>query len=432
MRKLTPCKLKKILFESIDQLLENKDKYLTNPRTDFSRTQKISFRDTMLFPMIAANESTSVEMLDFFSSSKLPTQAAMSYRRDQVNTDAFKTLFTSFTARLPQKKTFRGMHLIACDGTRLNTPYDPSNQESFVKCIKNRKGFNQYHLVTCYDVLNEVFTDAVIQGYHSMNENLAFTTMMERLPNNTNMLFTADRGFSSYNVIAHAINGGHHFLIRTTAAMAKNIFRDTNKVFESDFFDIEDDIYVGRVRTNQFLSLDNYHYVSKYQPYDYIAPKSKEIDCFHLRLVKIILPGGEPEYLITNLPQSSFSVDDLKEIYRLRWGIETSFRYLKYASSLIHIHALKPAFIFQEIFSKLILYNFCTAVDRIATKEKRSDLKHEYSTERTYLIKSCIRFLKGKLRSLLDVIQKRKVPVRTGRKFERNLRTQHADTLQYK
>lgn len=432
MRKLTPCKLKKILFESIDQLLENKDKYLANPRTDFSRTQKISFRDTMLFPMIAANESTSVEMLDFFSASELPTQAAMSYRRDQVNTDAFKNLFTGFTAKLPQKKTFRGMHLIACDGTRLNTPYDPSNQDSYVKCIENRKGFNQYHLVTCYDVLNEVFKDAIIQGYHSMNETLAFITMMEDYPKNEKALFTADRGFASYNVIAHAINNGHHFLIRTQSVMAKGIFRDTNNVFESDFFDIEDEIYIGRVRTREFLSLNNYHYIGKQQPYDYIAPKDKKIDHFHIRLVKIILPGGESEYLLTDLPQSSFSTSDLKEIYRLRWGIETSFRYLKYASSLTHIHALKPAFIFQEIFSKLTLYNFCSAVDKTVAKENRTDLKHKYSIERTYLIKICIRFLKGKLRSLLDVIQKRKVPVRTGRKFARNLRTQHADTLQYK
>ena len=39
----------------------------------------------------------------------------------------------------------------------------------------------------------------------------------------------------------------------------------------------------------------------------------------------------------------------------MRWGIETSFRELKYAIGLTSFHARKPDFIKQEIYARLLL-----------------------------------------------------------------------------
>lgn len=39
----------------------------------------------------------------------------------------------------------------------------------------------------------------------------------------------------------------------------------------------------------------------------------------------------------SNLP-FSFDIDDIKDIYHWRWGIETTFRYLKHANGLLHFH----------------------------------------------------------------------------------------------
>ena len=66
MKKITPDLIKKTLLDSVDQLLLDRAKYLVEPKKSFSRTQKITFRDSMIFPMIIASESTAVEMLDFF------------------------------------------------------------------------------------------------------------------------------------------------------------------------------------------------------------------------------------------------------------------------------------------------------------------------------------------------------------------------------
>lgn len=431
MAKTTPYIIKNSLLSSINQLLNNKELYFDNPDKDFSRTQKISFLNTMLFPIIATGESTSVEMLDFFPQSKMPTQSALNYRRSKVNLAAFQDLFSSFTAKLDHSKSFHGRLLIACDGTRINTPFNPSDRDSFVNCIENRKGFNQYHLNSFYDILNDLFIDSVIQGYYSMDEKAALCQMADRFPKDKPAIFIADRGYASYNTIAHLINNGQSFVIRLTSTMAKNIFFDNDIPLDSPF-DIEDVIHIGRNRTKAYMALRNYHPMLNDKTYDSIPVGSKKVDSFRLRLVGFELQGGQMEYLLTNLSATDFSLDDLKEIYRLRWGIETSFRHLKYSSGIIHIHSLKPHFIFQEIYAKLICYNFCSAIMKIFNFHEKGNGKHRYVIDKTYLFKTSIRYLKGKINAISKLIEKKKVPVRAGRKFERNIRRQHADTLQYR
>ena len=46
----------------------------------------------------------------------------------------------------------------------------------------------------------------------------------------------------------------------------------------------------------------------------------------------------------------------------MRWGIETSFRELKYAIGLTSFHARKPDFIKQETYARLLLYNYCELI----------------------------------------------------------------------
>ena len=59
--------------------------------------------------------------------------------------------------------------------------------------------------------------------------------------------------------------------------------------------------------------------------------------------------------IITNLDKDAFPIQEIKRLYNMRWGIETSFRDLKYALALLHLHAKKVDFIYQEIFAKLTI-----------------------------------------------------------------------------
>lgn len=432
MKTLKPEAAKKRLFDVFDTISDDKASFFKNPQKDFSRVQKISFHDTMLYPMVADNNNTSVEILDYFPADSLPTPAALSYRRAQLKVDAYEAAFRRFTAQIPREKKYHGFHLIACDGTGLNTPYNPSDTESFSQCIRNRKGFNQNHLTICYDLLNGCFTDVVIQGYRKMNEKRAFVQMMDRYPEEENPLFIVDRGFGSFNIMFHACSNGQSFLLRADKQLACGLFHDTD-LSETDIADLEDEVNIGRRRTKAMLQLKNYHCITKKRTYDHIGWGENGCDTLRLRLLKFPISENSYEYIITNLPKKRFSLEKIRELYGLRWGIETSFRYLKYAQGLIHIHSLKREFILQEIYAKLTAYNFCAAVSAETTSaDHNKTTKYTYQTDRSYLIKVCVRFLKGKVRDISPLLQRKRVPVRPNRTFKRKLGRQAADTLQYR
>ena len=75
------------------------------------------------------------------------------------------------------------------------------------------------------------------------------------------------------------------------------------------------------------------------------------------RVIRFKLTDDKYEVLITNLSQEEFTVDELKNIYAMRWGIETSFRNLKYSLSLMLFHSKKTEYILQEIFLLTLLFN---------------------------------------------------------------------------
>ena len=64
--------------------------------------------------------------------------------------------------------------------------------------------------------------------------------------------------------------------------------------------------------------------------FDYIPLKSQKQYSISFRVIRLKLSNGKTEVLYTNLPADQFSLEDLRELYHLRWGIETSFRDLKY------------------------------------------------------------------------------------------------------
>ena len=125
-------------------------------------------------------------------------------------------------------------------------------------------------------------------------------------------------------------------------------------------------------------------------PYKTIPNFQKLLNGHHLhylqfRVIKIKTAEDSYEYIITNLPHT-FDPSDIKEIYHRRWGIETSFRYLKHTNGLLHFHCRKPEFLKQEIYANLILYNFGIFLANEAAEEnrkrnRRSSNKYRYDVD---------------------------------------------------
>ena len=111
----------------------------------------------------------------------------------------------------------------------------------------------------------------------------------------------------------------------------------------------------------KYLREKGYKYLAKSSPFDFLDSEHPFYE-LSFRIVRILLPNGNYECLITNLDRKEFSTEKLKTLYKMRWGIETSFRKLKYTIGMSNLHSKNPEYICQEIFGKLILYNFTMAV----------------------------------------------------------------------
>ncbi|MCF0231042.1 MAG: IS4 family transposase [Enterococcus sp.] len=431
MSKFSPEKLKKSLFDSIDSLLDERELYLVNPAADFTRNKLISFRQTMLFYLSSGNGTLSSEMLDFFKEQKLPTASAMIQQRNKIKAIAYEDLFRDFTGKLPVTKKMKGLQLVAVDGSHLNVPYNPKDSFSHTNCIEGRKGFNQLLLNAAYDPLNNLYLDAIVQGYHSMNESRACCTMIDRhsaSPFST--VFIMDRGYSAYNVIAHAIHNSQYFVLRAKASFARSLSKTNEMLQGTDEFDEDITVHLG-FRSTYNGKYENYHAIKRTPGrYDYLH-ETGDIDRLSFRVLQIKIKDSQ-EYIITNLPRSTFSSAEISNIYNLRWNEEVSFRELKYDAKLISFHSKTHEFQIQEIFAKLTAFNFCSEVIGNIEPSDNKNTKHEYRIEKSNAFKVCIKFLKGLVKNVVSLISKKKVPVRLNRIYPRNLRRQSADTLNYR
>ena len=92
-----------------------------------------------------------------------------------------------------------------------------------------------------------------------------------------------------------------------------------------------------------------------------------------VRIVKIELENGTKEILATNLGKE-FTSEDIKEIYKLRWGIETMYHTVKESLKICAITSSKKTIIEQEILSQMLVYNivqsFCNEAEKHIDNKK--------------------------------------------------------------
>ena len=135
-----------------------------------------------------------------------------------------------------------------------------------------------------------------------------------------------------------------------------------------------------------------------------------------LIVVRFAISEDSYESIITNLPKEDFPVEEIKKVYAMRWGIETSFRELKYAIGLCCFHSKKVEYIMQEIYARLILYNYCELITMHVIIQQKGT-KHVYQMNYTIAIHICRYFLRNDISppDVETLIQKNLLPVRPGR-----------------
>ena len=273
----------------------------------------------------------------------------------------------------------------------------------------------------------------VIQPGRLKNEFAALCQLIDRYIYGGCPIFVADRGFASHNVFAHALEKGCFFAIR-----AKDV--NTRRLLAADSLPQQIDKWVDVILTRSKSKKKRLHpelapfyrYICKAVPFDFITDSCPEYP-MRLRVVRFQIAEGVYENIITNLPSDEFSLEQIKHIYHLRWGQETSFRDLKHTIGTANFHSKSPEYIGFEILCRMTLYNFCTIITMEVPIKKRTG-KWEYQVNLSMAIKICFEFLSDRMGpgSVNDLISRYILPIRPDRTYARQLRFQVSASFAYR
>jgi len=387
--------VKKKFLNIIAEMKHHPELFFRNPDKDFSRDSKLNFESLMQFIVSMGGNSISKELLDFFGyDPSTVTSSAFVQQRHKILPFAFEYLLHTFTNLCSDSydiSTYNGYRLFAIDGSDLRIATNPSDPETYSQVKPDSKGYNHLHLNALYDLCNRIYVGASVQLRNKINEHSALVDFLNCTDISGNVIVVGDRGYESYNGIAHIEHKGWKFVIRVKDINSTGIISGL-MLPDSDEFDQRVDLILTRkhnneVRNNRHL----YRFISSTATFDFL--EENPFYNMSFRVVRIRLDDGSFEVLITNLDAFEFPPATLKHIYMLRWGIETSFRELKYSIGLTSFHSKKRESITQEIFARLTLYNF---VEIITWQVVISQVgkKHFYKANFTIAVQICRRFLR--------------------------------------
>ena len=422
----------------LHDLTKIKQLYLRNPETDFTRERKLSFEALTRSILMMGDGSLQNELLKYFSfSDDTLTKSAFCQQRAKVLPDAFQFMFAAFTEKLDaldKLKLFHGYRLLAADGSDINIPYNPNDTETFHQNGK-KKGYNQLHLNALFDPLNGTYSDCVLEPDRKSHERAAFITMVDRYRSSTPSIFIADRGYEGYQTFAHLIRSGQKFLVRLKDPDSNGIL-STHQFPAGEFDNLTLKTILTHRQTKDVLAnKDKYTIIPDATKCDFLT-SDEPFFPLSLRIVCVEVADGDFEYLATNLDPDEFPLDLIKDLYHMRWGIETSFRELKYTIDILHFHARKREFVEQEAWCKLILYNFCEAITRHTAISHCDNPRRKHDQIINFSTAACIckEFLK-RIDGTFNVcrsIRRFLSPIRPNRSAPRNLKPQSAKPFLYR
>jgi len=342
------------------------------------------------------------------------TKSAFVQYRKKIKAEVFKSLSDSlikefYTDNDESIKLWNGFRLLAVDGSRLVLP-DTAELESIYGRTRNQSetGVVQARISVLYDVLNRFAIDGVLAPLSTGESVLALNHLAFA---KTKDLIIYDRGYPSFNLIYEHFEKGVDFLIRVKADFS-NITRE--------FYQSGLQSAIARMQPGKNIKLSDKSYSNN---------TFKEV-----RLVRVELPDGEAEILITSLFDSKKYPDSIfKELYFLRWGVETFYDELKNKIKIEHFSGYSEHCILQDFYAALFVSNVQSLIvgeinDELAKNSTGNKYQYKVNNNLSY------GFLKDRIISLffsdkeMDVIvselkelfKKHTVPIRPYRKYDRN------------
>lgn len=428
------------LNKCVNDLYEQREQYVKRPGHDFVRERILDFVTLIKLILSFGASSNQNELKDFFGSVRsTPNKSALTLQRDKLGKNAFPALFNLFRDRLwniiPQKK-FKNRLIRATDGTDVLLPKDTKNPFTY-RHKKDSEGFNLKHLNALFDPLNRLYTAFNFDTVEKKDERTALLDLLTSLIGKM-VILLADRGYESYNLIAHCIESKIEFAVRAKELASNGILAGISYLLpDKDEFDTTITLHLTYLQEKDKKGIPNIKVLSKSTKFDFL---SNDVPYYtlQLRIVCFTLSSGIKEYLLTNLPRDEFSLADMKELYNLRWGIELSFRELKYLVDMVHFHALKEEYIDQEVAAKLIMFNYSSAICNNVVvpnaSKKESGLKYDRKVNFALGVTDCKKYwlYRISVEELCMRLLRFLTPEKKGRKAPRKIRSQRARSFNYR
>lgn len=433
--RITPVIAKRKLDAAISAISGISWLYSRDPDSDFTRERKLPVDTVLRLLLKFSGKSLQSELSAYYLSPEkayqtVPSKSAFTQQRHKLLWEGCYSLFRSFTDSLPYLKLFDGYRLLACDGSTVQIPRNESETDFSVKTREDRSSFNQLHINGLFDVLNRIYTDAVVDPGWSKRESAALVAMVNRLEHPQSAIILADRGYDGYNTIAHLIESMANFVIRAKD-LNSNGFLHTLHLSPDGELDIDVSKILTTSRARIFQNDDRYAWICR-RAFD--LWDSSGTYPIRFRLVRIKLDDGSYECLVTNLPREKFPPGKLKKLYHLRWGVENAYRDLKYPVDLLHFHGKSAQSVLQEIFCSLTMFNYCAYLCVHADiLHMRKDTKYRYKVNFANAVGPCRSYLHGSISEmeLLERLRLAPSPIRPDRHVPRPSRMKEQSSREF-
>lgn len=330
------------MMERTKELIGNEGfqrEHAANPERDFIRQRKPGFPETMIYILGNCRESMELNAEKFAEAAKLESvsAAALCKARAKIGWEAFREVFEECAAPAPVGKLCQGYELPAVDGMKGEMPNLSALKETYP--VNARQSYPMFHALSAYDPLNETFPAASFQAAPADEREMAMELLNAENVKGRKAIWLFDRGFPSVALIQKPENMGARFVMRVSADFLREIENSARSGAVDKLLRVEWDD--KRQKGNK---------IKAETPY-----------AFEIRCVRIRLEGGEDEFLITNLPRKEFPKRRIQELYRLRWGIETSYNYLKNSVFIQEFTSKKENGIKQDFYASLWAANLTNA-----------------------------------------------------------------------
>jgi hypothetical protein len=343
---------------------------------NFSRKRKQSFSGTVLFLINLSTKSLAMEIENFISlfkngfNIKAFTKSAFVQYRKKLKPEIFKHLSDVivnefYTDNELGVKRWNGFRLLAVDGSRLTLPYTKELKKIYDE-VKNQDftGVVQARVSVLYDVINNYVIDGILSALTTGEGKLALEHLLHVTKND---LVIYDRGYPSFELMYEHIKQKSNFLIR-----AKVSFNNV---------------------TSEFIKSGKSTQIVNIYPGQHKKITDKEFDkntFVTVRLVRVELPSGETELLMTSLlDMSKYKTEDFKELYFQRWGVETFYDEFKNKLKVENFSGYSNQSILQDFYAALFVSNVQTLIvseleDEIQEQTKETKYKYKVNSSLSY------------------------------------------------